>query len=142
VPWTLRVDPTNRVSYISFSGLVTFSDFADAQAALAADMTFDAAFPLLIDLRRATEIVLTRDDMHALVTLAAVAPTTKRAILVDGRGALSVAQVYESLRQSRADSDVLRACRTLKECTDWLGVELLDVTLGPSEDAGPSAHRC
>src|SRR3954452_5987750 len=73
VPWTLRVDPRNRVSYISFTGLITFSDLAAAQVALAADPTFDPAFPLLIDLRCATEIVLTRDDMHALVTLAGVA---------------------------------------------------------------------
>jgi hypothetical protein len=127
VPWAVRVDAVNRTSYIVMFGVITFSDFVDAHDALAAAPSFDPALPLLIALRRASDVILTRDDMHRLMTIGAVAPATRRAVLVNDSGTLGIVQVYQSLRQTPTDAGVFRSCRTLEECAEWLGVGRLEL---------------
>jgi hypothetical protein len=126
VPSSVRVDRERRVSYVSLSGLVTFSDLAQAYDALAALPSFDPTFPVLVDLRAATDVVLTHDDMRALAAVVTVAPSTRRAILVGSLGILGMAQMYEAMRRSQTDADVVRACQTLDAAAAWLGVAHLE----------------
>jgi hypothetical protein len=126
VPWTIRVDPSKRVSYVSLSGGVTFDDLAAAQRELAAHRQFDPAFPLLLDLRNADDVRLTPHDLQSLGAVSALGLATRRAILVGSLGVFAMARMYETLREGQTKHNVVRACRTLDECSDWLGVELSD----------------
>jgi hypothetical protein len=126
VAWTIRVDSVNRVSYVSLSGVVTFEDLAGAQRALAADPDFDPTFPALLDLRAASDVRLTPSDMQSLASSSALGLSTRRAILVGSPRIFAMAQMYEALGSGQSTHHVVRACRTLAECAEWLGVEYLE----------------
>ena len=125
--FSIRVDPVRRVSYVGMSGTVTFDDLAAAQRALAAEPAFNPAFPLLLDLFDADDVRLTRREMQSLVGISALAPSTRRAILVGGRGVLGMARLYETIRENDTATDVVRACQTLEEAAAWLMIDRLDV---------------
>ena len=124
---TIRVDPARRVSYVRLSDTVTFDDLATAQRALASDPAFDPTFPLLLDMRAASDVRLTWREMQSLAGISALAPTTRRAILVGAPGVLGMARLYETLREHETAADVVRACQTIEEAVLWLKVDHLDV---------------
>jgi hypothetical protein len=125
--FTIRVDAARRVSYVCVSGIVTFDDLAAAQRALASEPAFDPTFPLLLDLRDADDVRLTWREMQSLATVSALAPLTRRAILVGGPGVLGMARLYETTREHETATDVVRACQTLEEAAAWLTVDRLEV---------------
>lgn len=125
--FTARVDPTCRVNYLRMSGVVTFADLSAAQRALADDDAFDPTFGVLVDLRAAEEVRLTWQEMQILVVASAVAPTSRRAILVGSPGVLGMARLYQSMREHETAVDVVRACQTMDEAIAWLGIDALEL---------------
>ena len=125
--FSIRVDPIRRVSYVRLSGAVMFDDLASAQRALAVEPAFDPTFPLLLDLRDADDVRLTRREMQSLAGVSALAPSTRRAILVGGPGVLGMARVYETIRENETATDVVRTCQTIEEAVAWLMVDGLEV---------------
>jgi hypothetical protein len=126
VSWTVRVDREHGVSYVSLTGTVTFEDLAVAQRALAADPDFDPTFPALLDLRGAADVRLTPADMQSLASASALGLSTRRAILVGSPRIFAMARMYETLGSGQSTHHVVRACRTLAECAEWLGIEHLE----------------
>ena len=126
MPFLIRVDPARRLTYVCVSDTVTFDDFATAQRALASDPAFDPTFPMLLDMRAATDVRLTWQEMQSLAGISALAPTTRRAILVGAPGVLGMARLYEAIREHETATDVVRACQTIEEAVMWLQVDHLE----------------
>ena len=126
MPFLIRVEPARRLSYVWVSDTVTFDDLTAAQRALASDPAFDPTFPLLLDLRTATDVCLTWQEMQSLVGVSALAPTTRRAILVGAPGVLGMARLYEAIREHETATDVVRACQSIEEAVRWLQVDQLE----------------
>jgi hypothetical protein len=122
--WTVSVHTVRRLSHVTATGTVRYRDLAHAQQALADTPGFSPTSPLLIDLRDAAEVFLTREEMQDLITLSPLATSTRRAILVSRPAVGAVARAYEKLREHHLANDVVRTCRSLNECGDWLGIDL------------------
>jgi len=126
MPFSIHIDPVHRVSYVRMSDMVTFDDLAAAQRAPAGDQAFDPTFPLLLDLRDADDVRLTWREMHSLAGVSALAPSTRRAILVGGPGVLGMARLYGTIRENETATDVVRVCQTLDEAAAWLMIDGLE----------------
>jgi len=125
--WSVHADRRHRLSYVRLCGLVTYADVKDAQHALAIKVSFDPAFPLLIDLRHVDELRLSAKDIYAVVTVTPVASSTRRAILVDTLPVFGTARLYAMLREDLTGTDLVRVCHTPEAATEWLGVDIVGV---------------
>jgi hypothetical protein len=126
VPWTVRVDAEQRVSYTRISGVVTYDVVTASQQALRREPLFDPTFPFLLDLRSASDVQLTVQQVHAIIEASPVGDQTRRAILVSGLGAFSVAETWMAMRESKTAAGYARAVATLEEAAAWLGVDRLE----------------
>lgn len=114
------------MSHIAGSGIVTYADLAEAQRVLGHDPQFDPAFPLLLDLRGVDDVPVSAAEMRSLAKASPVGIATRRAILADSAAIFGVARMYEVVRESRMATDVVRACRTIADAAEWLGVDLAE----------------
>jgi hypothetical protein len=119
--WTVQVDREHRLVYVRMSEVVAFFDFAAMQDALHDDRDFDPQLPLLIDLRDA-DVRLTQGNMLSLAERTRLQPSTRIAILTNPAALIDHAREYEFIRQLLFGTDSVRACRSVEEAIEWLGV--------------------
>jgi hypothetical protein len=122
----VEINPVLGLAILRLSGHVMFGDLAAAARALGADPRFVPTYALLLDLREATDVTLTREEMQSLARITPVAATSRRAILVGRTSVYGMARMYEMIRENQTSMDTVRACRTVAEASEWLGVSLTD----------------
>jgi hypothetical protein len=127
VPAIIRVHQASRVSYLVMTGIVNGDTLVTAQRALTHAADFDPTFGLVLDMRAADDIQLTRKEMRQVALLSPLDPSARLAILVRGDGAYGIARLYEIVRESQRGTAVVEVCRTVDEAARWLGVKHLDI---------------
>jgi hypothetical protein len=123
MPWTVRVDPVQRISYVRASGVVRIDDVSAMQMALAAQPRFDPTFPFLCDLRDVEDLSLSWADIRQAILASPMDHSTRRAIVVRSIGTLGTARVYEVTREWMTGEHAARAFESFEEAVAWLGVE-------------------
>jgi hypothetical protein len=118
--WVCDVDTASGVSSIWMSGLVTATDVMAAQDRLAADTRFDPTFPLIVDLRQASDLPLTWLQTRTIALRSPVYATAPRAFVAHTIVGAAMAHAYRAVRSTLTGADVVHICGSMHEAQGWL----------------------
>ena len=102
------------------SGLITATDIMAAQDRLASDTRFDPAFPLIVDLRGASELPLTWLQARSIALRSPVYAVAPRALVAHTILGAAMAHAYRAVRATLTGADVVRVCGSMDEAHGWL----------------------
>jgi hypothetical protein len=105
--WLCEVDTASGVSSISMSGLITATDIMASQDRLAADTRFDPTFPLIVDLRQASEVPLTWLQARSIALRSPVYAAAPRAFVAHTVVGAAMAYAYRAVRMTLTGADVV-----------------------------------
>lgn len=127
--WTCRpflmpslhiIDPRQKLLLVAASGTLTAQLYRRQIGALQQDPRFDPGFSLLFDVRGATDVRVSHDEMLALTARPILNPTSRRAIVATEGLVFGMARMYEL---SFADSATRRVFDRIEAATEWLGID-------------------
>ena len=118
--WLCDVDTSSGVSSISMSGLVTATDIMASQDRLAADTRFDPTFPLIVDLREASDLPLTWLQARSIALRSPVYAVAPRAFVANTIASAAMAHAYRAVRAALTGTGVVHVCGSMDEAHGWL----------------------
>jgi len=118
--WLCDVDTASGVSSISMSGLVTATDIMASQDSLAADTRFDPTFPLIVDLRQASDLPLTWLQARSIALRSPVYAVAPRAFVAHTIVGAAMAYAYRAVRMTLTGADVVHVFGSMDEAHGWL----------------------
>ena len=121
MPLTLRVDPKLKTVFATSEGVVTYDDVRAAQSQLLSDPAFEPSFQHLFDLRGASKLAVSYQEMRSIVEFAPFGKGARRAFVANRDGVFGVARMAQMLLDSGI-SDV-RVFRNISEARSWLGLD-------------------
>ena len=120
--WSCDVDTSSGISSILMSGLITATDIMAAQDRLASDTRFDPTFPLIVDLRHASDLPLTWLQARSIALRSPVYAVAPRAFVANTIVGAAMAHAYRAVRATLTITGVVHVCRSMDEAHGFLTV--------------------
>ena len=118
--WSCDVDTAAGVSSILMSGLITATDIMAAQDRLAGDTRFDPTFPLIVDLRHASDLPLTWLQARSIALRSPVYAVAPRAFVAHTIVGAAMAYAYRAVRATLTGADVVHVFGSMDQAHGWL----------------------
>lgn len=100
VSYTYEIDRQRRIVFAHASGVVAIDDLLSARRALVANLEFDPSFPVIADLRDATEFAFGLRELELFAELTKLQRSRITAMVVSTPVEYGFARMFQSLRDN------------------------------------------
>ena len=121
MPVTFEYDTSNRLVSTRFFGVLSDDDLRHAKAKEYELFEPGSDQLQIIDARDVTDVQVTGQGVRELAADTPYGPGSRRALVATSDAMFGMSRMFEMLRDR--DGDVFRVFRSMKEATDWLGLD-------------------
>ena len=122
MPVTYQIDKSLQLVLTTAYGVITEEDTLAHQRTLLQDPEFEPTFNQLVDMRRATEIVVSASAVLRLYVTELFAEGTRRAIVFSEQESTPGTAEFSQIVRDFGRSDI-RVFNDLEEARGWLGLK-------------------
>ena len=123
MPFDYVVYKKHRLVVSTASGLVTWDEIKARQDQTKTDPEFDPEFNQIVDLRSATRIELSGDQIRFLAGRRIFSSRSRRAFVAPDPSVFGVGRMWESYTEFSQNPTEIRLFRDLPSALKWLGLE-------------------
>ena len=123
MPFDYVVYKEHRLVISTASGVVSWDEIKARQDQTKTDPDFDPAFDQIVDLRSATRVELTGDQIRFLAGRRIFSSRSRRAFVAPNPGIFGVGRMWETYDEFSNNPTEVRVFRDLHSASRWLGLE-------------------
>lgn len=123
MPFDYVVYREHRLVISTASGLVTWDEIKARQDQTRTDPEFDPEFDQIVDLRSATRIELSGDQVRFLAGRRIFSSRSRRAFVASNPSIFGVGRMWETYTEFSNHPTEIRLFRDLPSALKWLGLE-------------------
>lgn len=121
MPISYAIHPDRHIAIVRFSGALSEQEVHAFRLQFTTDPTFDRTYGLLIDLRDASEVMVSSTGLDALAAQSAFDPRARRAIVVGSIPQFGVAREFVTINERY--HQWVRVFAGVPEAEAWLAAD-------------------